>query len=125
MVQYTSKLQLEGELSTVVLSDMLNEIKRRCDNDSIYLDYIDTDKLIQTIESRGFDVYSSDFDPIDEYGDRELQEELESRGYHVNTDEEDDVLSSLHDLYEMKSTNDPRFDAAFADMIYKAIGRIL
>lgn len=125
MVQYTKKLAYDAELTHVILSDMINEIKRRCDSDSVYLEYIETPELIHTIESRGYDVYSSDVDPREELSDWELQEELESRGYHVNTDEEDDALSSLHDLYEMKSTNDPRFESAFADMIYKATGRIL
>jgi hypothetical protein len=125
MVQYTKKLVYDAELTHVVLSDMINEIKRRCDDDSVYLGYVETAELIDVIESRGYDVYSSDVDPRDELSDGELQEELESRGYHINTDEEDDALSLLHELYEMKSSNDPRFDNAFADMIYKATGRIL
>lgn len=112
-----------NELMEVTLFDMLQEIKRRCDNNT--LDIVVTDKLITVLESRGFDVYSSDYDPIEECGDRELCQELESRGYHINNDDEDDAMISLYELYELKSTNDPRFDKEFADMIYKATGRIL
>ena len=63
---------------------------------------------------------------LEEFDTDDLVEELENRGFVVIKDYTDPhATSPLQRLYELKSTNDPRFDREFADFIYNAIGKVL
>lgn len=71
-------------------------VNRMVDVD-IEISDIDTDDLIDELESRGIFMFESD--------------------HQIKTD--------ICVLFELKRTNDIRFEKAFADYIYENIGRIL
>lgn len=59
--------------------------------------------------------------PLDSIDDVDLIFELESRGYNIA----DDINLTLTELYNLKRTNDPRFDTVFAEYVWNKLGRIL
>ena len=67
---------------------------------------------------------------LEDISDEDLIDELENRGYKLNSEDdiEDDSkynLSDIEKLFELKRNNDRRFEEAFAEFVYTKIGRIL
>lgn len=72
------------------------------------------------------DVETSVLVELDVFETEDLIEEIQNRGYIVIQDHDDPYIKNpLQRLYELKSTNDSRFEKEFADFIYNAIGKVL
>ena len=60
---------------------------------------------------------------LDQFADDELVDEIQNRGYSVNGDEYDKILSIIETIWQKRRTNQD-FSADLDNLIYESIGKL-
>lgn len=90
------------------------------------LSNIDTDDLREELESRGYNVFDQHvYEDLHDFDSADLIDAVENLGYIVVEKDDSAAIYSIEDLYQFKRMNDPRFEEAFSDYVYNAIGKII